>query len=245
MRYLRTASLLPVLLVGGCDLVPRKNAPPPEKPAVAVLIDSAQVWRPLALAHLEDNVRHDTLLIQTTFGLDDGTYVMVASNVEETREGLRLVRYRPRPDSSADVIAVSKPGYDSRTMLPTFHRGPDAKAGLLVLANMGERDSWGQEVFLLKDDRFQELGFLDVAMPNWDQGDEGPVRRLMSIAPVSVVHGTADDLMISFQTDSVLLYDDQRGGRDLTLPAQRVHYNIRGGRAILLIDGNPTPAGGA
>lgn len=211
----------------------------------AVVIDSAQLWRPLALAHLDDNVRHDTLLIQTTFGLDDGTYVMVASNVEETREGLRLVHYRPRPDSSAEVIAISKPGYDSRTMLPIFHRGPDPAAGLLVLANMGERDSWGQEVFLLKDNRFQELGFLDLAVPSWEQGDEGPVRRLVSIAPNTVVQGPVDDLSISFRTDSVLLYDDQRGHHELTLPAHRVRYSIRDGRAVLLIDGKPVQAGGA
>lgn len=237
--------LLPLLMAAGCDLVPREGAPPPEDTAAAVVVDSTLLWRPLALAHLDDNVRHDTLLIQTTFGLGDGTYVMVASNVEETREGLRLVHYRPRPDSSADVLAVSKPGYDSRTMLPTFHRGPDAKAGLLVLANMGERDSWGQEVFLLKDGRFMELGFLDLALPMWEQRDAGAERRLMSIAPVSLVQGTEDVLSISFRTDSVLLYDDQRGHRELTLPAHRVRYDIRGGRAILLIDGEPVPAGGA
>lgn len=235
--------LLPCVVLVSCDLVPRSNeqaTAPAAPPALAV--DSAQLWRPLELAHLDDNVKHDTLLIQTTFRLGDSSYVMVASNVEETREGLRLVLYRPRPDSSADVIAMSKPGYDSRTMLPTFFRGPAPAAGLLVLANMGERDSWGQEVFLLKDGRFLELGFLNVAVPTWEQREEGPVRRLQSVAPNAVVTGPVNDLSIAFQGDSLLLYDDLRGHQEVSLAPARVRYRIKEGKAVLVLDGEALTA---
>lgn len=230
-------------LLVACDLVPRqRNAEAPAAPA-PLAMDSTRLWHRLDLAHMDDNVKHDTLLIQTTFQLGDSTFLMVASNVEETREGLRLVLYRPRPDSSAEVIAMSKPGYDSRTMLPTFFRGPDPAAGLIVLANMGERDSWGQEVFLLKDGRFTELGFLDVAVPTWERRDEGSSRRLLSIAPKAVVQGTATDLTIDFQVDSLLLYDDQRGQREVTLPAGRLRYVLRDGRATPFIDGRAAGQG--
>lgn len=229
---------LAALLLAACDLVPRhsEQAGAPAAPEAPV-VDSAQLWRPLELAHLDDNVKHDTLLIQTTFQLGDSTYVMVASNVEETKEGLRLVLYRPRADSSAEVIAMSKPGYDSQTMLPTFFRGPDPAAGLLVLANMGERDSWGQEVFLLKDGRFQELGFLNVAIPTWEQREEGPVRRLQSVVPNVLVQGPVNDLLIAFQGDSLLLYDDLRGHQEVSLAPGRVRYAIKDGAATLFLDG--------
>src|SRR6188474_799733 len=74
---------------------------------------------PIAYAQLEDNVKHDMLLIQTTFDLGDGTFVMVAGNVQETFEGIRLYRYRLLQDSTPEILAYSSPGYDSWTMLPT------------------------------------------------------------------------------------------------------------------------------
>ena len=125
--------------------------------------EQGEVWSRVDLPGLDDNVKHDTLLIQTTFDLGDSTYLMVASHVEETREGIRLYRYRVKPDSSAEVLSWSKPGYDSSTMLPTFFRSPDASQGWLLLANMGERESWGQEVFWLKDGAFIHMGYLSMA----------------------------------------------------------------------------------
>src|SRR5436190_11157997 len=77
-------------------------------------------FAPLALKEVDDNLHHDTLLIQVTFDLGDGSFVMVASNMEETFEGVRLYRYRFEKDSALKMIAVSSPAYDSWTMLPTF-----------------------------------------------------------------------------------------------------------------------------
>ena len=112
-----------------------------------------------------NNIQHDTLAIQTTFDLDNNTFVMVAANVEEPEEqkkGLRLYRYRAMPDSSAAIVSVSPPAYDSWTMLPTFFAiGPKT---WIVLANFGEKESWGQLVLRLDSSGFAWVGFFEVVL---------------------------------------------------------------------------------
>ena len=201
--------------------------------------EHGEVWSRVDLPGLDDNVKHDTLLIQTTFDLGDSTYLMVASHVEETREGIRLYRYRVKPDSSAEVLSWSKPGYDSSTMLPTFFRSPDASQGWLLLANMGERESWGQEVFWLKDGAFIHMGYLDVAQREWKTYDDSTYQWRTNIAPRALVERTADAFLIGFSGDSIQLYDDLQGNRERMLRAQRLRYRCAPGQATLLIDGKP------
>ncbi len=177
---------------------------------------------PLDIPLEADNVRHDTLLIQATFSLGDGTWLMVASNRSETFEGLRLYRYRANPDSSAQVLAVSPPGYDSWTMLPTFF-APEGSATKWMLANFGERESWGQKLIKL-DSSFHDLGFLDAAAAQWVEEDGKRVRKRRNIAPFARLELMGDSIWIRFACDSVYLYDDHAGHFDTTLPAKRLRY---------------------
>ncbi len=189
-----------------------------------------------------DNVKHDTLLIQVTFDLGDGTFVMVASNVEETRDGLRLYLYRPEPDSSADVIASSKPGYDSYTMFPTFFSTDKPEDGLVLLTNMGEKQSWGQEAFWLKDQRFNHLGFLDVAVRDWRTTGDTVQQWRTSIAERTLVSGGNGLFEFAFTGDSLQLYDDLQGHQEVMFPANAVRYKASNGKAELLINGTPVSA---
>ncbi|MCB0771644.1 MAG: hypothetical protein KDC00_14690 [Flavobacteriales bacterium] len=220
MRPLSTPSLLLHLfcaLVCGCGTGP-EPVPPPTLPA-------GPDGGPIAYPQVDDNVRHDTLLIQTTFDLQDGTFIMVASHIAEKFEGLRLVRYRPLPDSAADVIAVSAPGYDSWTMLPSFFRTEGMTKDHLVLANFGEKESWGQKLMRL-DDVFIDLGFLDVAWPERVVEDDTLVLKRRNIGAYTRMHVQGDTTFITFTTDSVYLYEDLEKHFDVVLPAGQVHYTL-------------------
>lgn len=190
---------------------------------------------------LEDNVKHDTLLIQTTFDMGDGTCVMVASAVEDTFEGLRLYRYRARPDSSAEVIAVSSPAYDSWTMLPRFFgRDSTATDDLWVLANFGEKESWGQKLLRL-DTAFHDLAFMDAARPERVLEDDTLRLKRRDIAPYVRFETHGDTLWFRFACDSVYLYDDQAGGYDRILPAASVRYTWDPSGLLLWVNGEPRP----
>lgn len=200
-------------------------------------IAGARTYHFLELPNLDDNVKHDTLLVYTTHALGNGEFVMAARNVEETRDGLRLYLYRPLPDSSADVIASSSPAYDSYTMLPTFFTTGDTADGTIILANLGEKQSWGQKVFWLKDRRFIELGFLDVARREFRTEYDSTFSFCMNIAPYTEVAGAGGLFDLTFKGDSVLLYDDLAGGSEVMMPSGRVRYRYNGRVLQLVIDG--------
>ncbi|MBX2973836.1 MAG: hypothetical protein KF797_12095 [Flavobacteriales bacterium] len=208
------------LLLAGCDT----SHPPQDAPPV-IAHGAAPVEYPV----VDDNIRHDTLLIQTTFDMGDGTFVMVASNKEETFEGLRLYHYRARPDSSAEILHVSAPAYDSWTMLPTFF-GSRASAGEehefvdgWILANFGERESWGQKVMWFRDG-FHDRGFMDVALPERTEDENGSQLKCANIAPHTRLANSGDTAIFTFACDSVFLYDDLAGRNDIIVPAHSIRY---------------------
>lgn len=180
---------------------------------------------PYPFAMVDDNIHHDTLLIQTTFDLGDSTYVMVASNVDDTFEGLRLYRYRFTPDNSVEMMAISSPAYDSWTMLPTFFPLDSVFPSdvMWILANFGEKESWGQKVMLL-DWGFMDVGFMDVALPERVMEDDSLRLKRRNIAPFIRYSEQGDTGIFRFACDSVYLYDDQAGGSDQVIAASRLRY---------------------
>ncbi len=206
--------------------------------ALAPLAD-AKTFSLKDLPNLDENVRNDTLLVYTTHDLGNGDFVMAAKNVDEMREGLRLILYRPRPDSSAEVLAVSKPAYDSEVMLPTYFSTGDTADGTIILANYGGLESWGQNAFWLKGHRFIDLGWLDVADRGWKTRFDSLQQRRSNIAPLTMVHGADGHFEFSFTGDSLQLYDDLQGGTEVMFPASRVKYRYDGDRMILVVDGMP------
>ncbi|HMU13441.1 MAG: hypothetical protein JST41_07505 [Bacteroidetes bacterium] len=197
----------------------------------------------LDLPILADNVRNDTLLVHTTYDLGDGTFLMAAQNNNYNREGIRLYLYHPKADSSAEILAWSKPGYDSETMLPTFFTTGDRANGLVILANMGERQSWGQEVFWLDGDSIRSLGFMDVAVREWRTEGDSTYQFRTSVAPRTAVHGDSGAFTFTFSGDSVQVYDDLRGGSEVMYPSGRVGYRSNHGHWRLVIDGEERMSG--
>ncbi len=208
-------------------------------PSLNAPLAHAKPFHLLELTNLEDNVHNDTLLIYTTHELGDGTFVLAGKNMEDTREGLRLIQYRPRADSSAEVLAVSKPAYDSDVMLPTYFASDDTADGIIILANYGGLQSWGQNAFLLKDHHFTDLGWLDVAERGWKTRMDSLQQFRSNIAPKTLVSGADGQFEFTFTTDSVQLFDDLQGGTEVMLPSNRIKYRYDGKQMVLIVDGEP------
>lgn len=227
-----TIILAVVALLSACGGggTPATPADPSSSDTTALL----PIWNKLDLPILPDNVRHDTLLVHTTYDLGDGLFLMAAQNNNYNKEGIRLYLYRPKADSSAEILAWSKPGYDSETMLPTFFTDGNKSDGLVIIANMGERQSWGQEAFWLKDNAIKSLGFIDVAVREWKTVDDSTYQFRTSIAPRTSVRGTNGVFEFSFTGDSLQLYDDLQGRSEVMLPASAVRYRFENGWALWL-----------
>ena len=193
------------------------------------------------ISPMEDNIRHDTLLIQTTYAMGDGTFLMVASNVDPGFEGIRLYRYELLADSNAHLLSYSTGGYDSWTMLPTFFDIPNPPGTYLILANFGERESWGQKLMFM-DSTFTDLGFLDVAFPQRiTEGDTSFLKRT-NVAPYGRLALHNDTAVFTFACDSLYLYDDMAGQNDLLVAANLVRYAYHPETGLVLwYNGQPRP----
>lgn len=193
---------------------------------------------PIAFPQVDDNVRHDTLLIQTTFDLGDGTFMMVASHSDteqrldqgDRNAGLRLYHYRIAKDSLPEILAASSTAHDSWTMFPTFFRDPAGNAHI-ILANFGARDSWGQKVIRFDRNGFQDLGFLKVAKV---ERTEEEIRQ-RNIAPHSSMIAEQSGWTIQFDVEELMLFDDLRGGTDVILPGGKVNYRWDADRGLVLV----------
>lgn len=186
---------------------------------------------------VEDNLRHDTLLIQVTFDLGDGTFVMVASHQEGSFEGLRLYRYRVDPQGAVNMLAVSSPAYDSWTLLPTFFRKTGDLSTLIVLANFGEKQSWGQKAMILDAQGFKDLRFLDVALPTVVHEVDSTYIKLVGAGPRARIIETDGGLTFEFAGDSLFLFDDLHGHRDTIVAAKDVRYVLEGEELRFVLHG--------
>ena len=218
------------------------GSPDPKEPSTAETTGQRPVTpgsAPLVFRQFDQNIHHDTLLVQTSFDLGDSSYIMVASNVEESFEGLRLYRYRFKPDSAVEMMAISSPAYDSWTMLPTFFPLDSAfKTDVMwVLANFGEKESWGQKVMLLDWD-FMDVGFMDVALPERVMEDDTLRLKRRNVAPNIHYLEQGDTAVWLFACDSVYLYDDQAGKLDQVIAAERLRYTFHRDEGLALwVDG--------
>ena len=218
------------------------GSPDPKDPSTAETTGQRPVTpgsAPLVFRQFDQNIHHDTLLVQTSFDLGDSSYIMVASNVEESFEGLRLYRYRFKPDSAVEMMAISSPAYDSWTMLPTFFPLDSAfKTDVMwVLANFGEKESWGQKVMLLDWD-FMDVGFMDVALPERVMEDDTLRLKRRNVAPNIHYLEQGDTAVWLFACDSVYLYDDQAGKLDQVIAAERLRYTFHRDEGLALwVDG--------
>lgn len=238
MRFLQ--ALLLLVATAACNSTPDPgHALPPAPGNEAIVVQGMKHYAPLDLPDLDDNVHGDTLLVLTTHQIAADRFIMAARNKEETREGLRLYLYEPRPDSSADVLAVSAPAYDSEVMSPTFFSTGDSADGIVVLANFGGKESWGQKVFWLKGQTFNDLGWLDVAHREWRTVDGQTEQRRTNIAPYTTVSGKDGRFLFTFTGDSLLLYDDLEGQLERTFSPSSVAYRHDGGQMTLMVDGKP------
>lgn len=216
MKLLLVIGALPLTLLG-C------TSPPDEVPVNGSEIRNDQGFPAASYTPIEDNIQHDTLLIQTTFDMSDGTYVMVASHVEPKFDGVRLYRYTLLPDSNARILSYSNGAYDSWTMLPTFFPIPDPPGTYLILANFGERESWGQKL-LFMDSTFTDIGFIDVAYPERITEADTAYLKRTNIAPYGRLALHNDTAVFTFECDSLFLYDDMAGHNDLIVPSPSIRY---------------------
>ena len=180
----------------------------------------------IALMPIEDHFELDSILIHNTYELSEGHFMMVSRASEDSFIGLQMHLYTLM-DSLPIVSASSTPAYDSWIYLPTFFVSSD-RQDTLLLAEIGERESWGARLLRIHDGVFVDLGFIDIALRDhkFDEELETDVMFLKSVASNTSIKANGEGLIVSFGPEPLHIYDDQLGNADTLYPADQVIYEF-------------------
>ncbi|MEM7162651.1 MAG: hypothetical protein AAF487_09465 [Bacteroidota bacterium] len=214
---------LSFLLILGCSQ--------PIKPDNAVADSKELHSNSISKNELYYESRVDSIIYQNLFEWKD-KWVGIAQPVNDEigKRGLRLQLLKMKPDSSMQLISESSYGYDSRIFYPSFFEIADRT---FLLVNTGERESWGNKVIELKDTSFVELGFIDAAILEENVKGEEYAYRHENIAKAANLIAQNGNISFQFVGDSLIIFDDGKGGYDRKLSCDELTYSISGMQLIM------------
>jgi|GEM_PF-6889520 len=168
---------------------------------------------------------NDSLWYHLVLDIPGDKWLAVAQPTNENnRRGIRMQLMSMNVDSTFSVHTESSPGYDSAKLFPTFFK--DAQGRLIILADTGERQSWGQKVYLLNNERFEDLGFLDVGTVAYTEEDGQQILAPTTIAERVTIEQTKKGLEFRFSGKDLVLFDDGKGNLDTIIDASSICYRL-------------------
>ena len=160
----------------------------------------------------------DSFKIVETYTLDNfDYYVGWYENANQKDYGLRLYVYNP----NGSLIYKSNSFMDSYTHSLTFFKSDKHPEQTIILGHSSNEYSWGNEVYLLENGKFNHIGLLDVGtfdsmdMP-WD------------ISSHTQIWSKSDGLRFTFSYDS-LTYNPG-GKNERILKKEQIEYKYEDGQ---------------
>lgn len=164
-----------------------------------------------------EKVKIDSVKIVDTYTFDNFDYYVVwYENSKQKNYGLRLFVFNP----NGNLIYKSNSFMDSFTHNLTFFKSDRNTKETIVLGHSSNEYSWGNEVYLLVDRKFNHIGLLDIGtfdsldMP-WD------------ISSYTQIWTESDGLKFTFDYDSLTYNPGGRNERILT--KEQIEYQYENG----------------
>lgn len=168
---------------------------------------------------------NDSLWYHLVIDIPGDLHLAVAQPTsDDNRRGVRFQLLKEGQDSTFHCETESSPGFDSAKLYPSFFSNDMGQH--IILADTGERDSWGQKVYLLVENKFYDLGFIDVGSVNYDEDQETLEQSLspQSIAKNVTISSDANGYRFTFDLEEFVLYDDQKGNLNQIVPSSQWSY---------------------
>ena len=174
-----------------------------------------------------ETINIDSLFVQVAYELKPDMQLLIGKSTEQLPEGLKLLIVNPL--DNYNLLFRSRGAWESWILHPTFFKPENPDQPLIILLAQGTSDSWGQGVFMVKNDVFTELGYMDVTRK--EQADtafyEGGF-RLTDISPFTEIYSKNGLLNFNFTCDSVFLYGSFGEQVDITFSGDRIGYVFDG-----------------
>lgn len=154
-----------------------------------------------------EEINIDTLFIQVAFELNPQRWILIARNIDEDPEGLKLLLIDPTKGNK--LLYRSKGAYESMILHPTFFVPDNEKTPWVILCALGMDESWGQNLFFMNGDEINEIAYLDIAKkedadPSLYENGE----RLADIAPDTKVIKNKTGYHFTFGCDSIIYFGE-------------------------------------
>lgn len=169
----------------------------------------------------------DSLYVQVAYQLNANRIIIIGKSINNQPQGLKILLVDPK--NNYKLIYRSRGAWESWTLHPTFFKPDKSNNPLILLAAHGTSESWSQQVFLMKGDTINEIGFIDVTKK--EQADTSFYEdgfRLTDIGPFTKIQTKDGLLNFSFLTDSILYYGTIGDQYDITFSGDKLEYNFDG-----------------
>ena len=174
-----------------------------------------------------ESILIDSLYVQIAYQLSSDRLLIVGKSQNDDPQGLKILLVNPKENYK--LIYRSRGAWESWTLHPTFFKSENKDTPIVILAAQGTSESWGQQVFLMKGDIINEIGFIDVTRK--EQADTSFYEdgfRLIDIGPFTKIQTKNGLLNFSFQADSILYYGAIGDRYDITFAGDKLEYNFDG-----------------
>lgn len=182
-----------------------------------------------------ESIHIDTLYIQVAYALTENRWVLIARSIEDDPKGLKFIIVDPTNDFQ--LIYRSKGAYESLTLHPTFYLPKDRNKAWIILCNLGQYESWGQELFFMKGDSINEIAYLDIAIKEEADSiyyESGFV--LKDISAVTSIYEDMKGIHFAFNTDSVVYFGSVDDKLDPVIAGNKTIYTYYSGKLFFELD---------
>jgi len=182
-------------------------------------------FTPVSYTELELDPGNDSLWYHLVLDIPGDLDFAIAQPTEETnRFGIRFQLLDNKADGTFECKGESSPAYDSAKLFPTFFKNQAGQH--IILADTGEKVSWGQKVYLLDNGTFYDLGFIDMGTVDYATNLESDSLELspQSIAPRLKIEDSKKGLEFRVDGETMVLYDNGKGKLNQVVSCNKWHY---------------------
>ncbi len=182
-----------------------------------------------------ESINIDTLYIQVAYAINENRWVLIARSIEDDPKGLKFMIVDPKKDFK--LIYRSKGAYESLTLHPTFYLPKDRKKAWIILCNLGQYESWGQELFFMKGDSVNEIAYLDIAIKEEADSiyyESGFV--LKDVSAVTSIYEDTKGIHFAFNTDSIMYFGSIDDKLDPVIAGDKTIYTYYSGKLFFELE---------
>lgn len=163
----------------------------PEKIEISYPIEYIQVQPD----SIKEDYKKDSIYINESLWYND--LQIITGIIDNNEEGIHLVVI----NSKDEVLYTSSGQLDSWRYKPTLYKSKDSER-IIIISEIGDEESWGVYIQEYNNEKYQEIGFLDIVALN-EYGES------LNVTPYIVVKEISDEILEFSFDEKIKIYESE------------------------------------